>query len=178
MRYSIIDLFLMAYGFATEPITFSKVIQSDNSSKTKLFVSINDWFASNYNSANEVIQMADKDEGIIIGKGSMEYSHRKISYLCYGGWIKYTIKVYIKENRYKVELTNFTHSVKSAHGAQCALGTITDAEEHTTKGWSKKANNAVWNDLKEKSNGYSNAIFMSLNEHTDKNNAQESQDDW
>ena len=35
-----------------------------------------------------------------------------------------------------------------------------------------------WYDLKEKSTGYSNAIFMSLNEHTDKKNVQEYQDDW
>ena len=83
-----------------------------------------------------------------------------------------------KVNGYKVELTNFKHSVKPNHGAQCALGTITDAEEHTTKGWSKKANNAVWNDLKEKITDYSNAIFISLNEHTDKQSVQESQDDW
>ena len=65
-------------SFSQENLTFSKIIKADSVSKTELFVVINDWFASNYNSANDVIQMSDKDAGIIIGKGSLKYSYGKL----------------------------------------------------------------------------------------------------
>tara|TARA_X000001388_G_C2229183_1_gene122419 strand:+ start:1119 stop:1877 length:759 start_codon:yes stop_codon:yes gene_type:complete len=162
----------------SKPITYSKVIQCPSTSKTKLYISLNDWFATNYNSANEVIQMSDKDEGIIIGKGVMDYRHKKFTYICSGGWVKYTIKVYVKDNRYKVDLTNFTHSVLPKNGAHCALGLITDATEHTTKGFSKTFNNDVWKDIKVKISDYSDLLFISLNEHTDRQSTNESQDDW
>lgn len=80
--------------------------------------------------------------------------------------IKYTIKVYIKENRYKIVLTNFNHSVKIGNGPQCALGVITTADVYTTTGMSKKYQNNVWAGIKVKAEQYSNEIFMSLENKT------------
>ena len=58
---------------AQENLSFTKIIQADSMSKTDLFININDWFASVYNTSNDVIQMADKDAGIIIGNGVLFY---------------------------------------------------------------------------------------------------------
>ena len=62
------------------PISFSKVIQAYSIGKTDLFVAVNDWFATNYNSAKDVIQMADKEAGIISGVGIFDYSFGKYTY--------------------------------------------------------------------------------------------------
>jgi hypothetical protein len=86
-----------------KPIEFSKVIYTDSVGKEKIFVSINDWFASNFKSANDVIQMSDKEAGVIVGKGALSYSYGKMSYIGYDGFITYTIKVYIKDNRFKLQ---------------------------------------------------------------------------
>jgi hypothetical protein len=147
-------------------LTFEKVIETDSVGKAMIFATINDWFATTYNSANDVIQMADKDAGIIIGNGSMSFSYGGLSYMCYEGYLKYTIKAYIKENRYKIVLTNFNHSVKSGNSPQCALGVITTADFYTTKGMSKKYHNNVWAGIKVKAEQYSNEIFMSLEKKT------------
>jgi hypothetical protein len=149
-----------------ENLSFSKVIQTDSVGKIVLFVNINDWFATTYNSANDVIQMADKDAGIIIGNGSFSYSFGKLAYLCYDGYVKYTIKVNIKDNRYKVELTNFNHSVKAGNNISCALGIITNSATYTDTGISKSYHNKVWEDLKLKVELYSNDIFKSLENKT------------
>ena len=102
-------LFIAQQTFSQESFTISKVITTEEVGKSMIYVAINDWFATTYNSANDVIQMADKEAGIIIGNGSTEYSKKGLAYMCYGGWLKYTIKVYMKENRFKVDITNFRH---------------------------------------------------------------------
>lgn len=161
---------------AQENLTFEKVIETDSVGKTMIFATINDWFATTYNSANDVIQMADKDAGIIIGNGSMSFSYGGIFYLCYEGYIKYTIKVYIKENRYKIVLTNFNHS--SENSPECALGVITTADFYTTTGMSKKFHNKVWAGIKVKAEQYSNEIFMSLEKKTKDIKIEKVGSDW
>lgn len=168
-KFIFISLFVITAAinsWGQEVLTFTKVISTDSIGKPKLFSTVLDWFASTYNSANDVIQMSDKDEGIIVGNGSMSYSYGKMTYLCYEGYINYKIKIYIKDNRYKVELTNFNHSVKPGNGPQCALGLITNSEVYTTTGMSKHYHNNVWNDIKNKIEQYSNQIFDSLDNKT------------
>lgn len=162
---------------AQENLKFEKVIKTDSIGKNLLYSTINDWFATTYNSANDVIQMSDKDAGIIIGNGSMTYN-RKGMYTCYGGYIKYTIKIYVKDNRYKVVLTNFNHSVKAGNGAQCALGIVTAADVYATKGMSKRYHNKTWNDIKIKAEEYSNGIFLSLDKKTKNVKTETDEDDW
>ena len=94
---------------AQENLSFTRVIQADSMNKTDLFVKINDWFASVYNTSNDVIQMVDKDAGIIIGNGVLFYKPKRLDLKSYGGHIEYTIQVYIKDNKFKVEMTNFRH---------------------------------------------------------------------
>ena len=152
--------------YAQENLIFEKVIQSDSIGKSLLYVTINDWFASTYNSANDVIQMSDKDAGIIIGNGSMSYAKKGMSYQCYSGNIKYTIKVYVKDNRYKVVLTNFNHSAKVGHSPLCSFGGLTTADVYATKGMSKKYHNNAWSHMKVSAEQFSNGIFESLEKKT------------
>ena len=163
---------------AQENLKFEKVIKTDSIGKSLLYATINDWFASTYNSANDVIQMSDKDAGIIIGNGSMSYSKKGMFYMCYSGYLKYTIKVYVKDNRFKVVLTNFNHSVKVGNWPQCALGTLTTESVYATKGMSKKYHNNTWNDLKVTAEEYSNEIFESLEKKTKNIKAESVGDDW
>ena len=181
-KFSFIFLVLLALTMfhlkAQESLTFSKVIKADSLDKTSLFVIINDWFASTYNSANDVIQMTDKDAGVLIGKGVFEYSFGKLSYSCYDGHVKYTIKVYVKDKRFKVILTNFIHSVNVGHGHSCNLGLITMDELYATSGMSKKYHNRVWRDIKIKAQIYSNKIFKSLENKVNESKTNLIDDNW
>lgn len=145
---------------AQENLTFTKVIQTDSISRTNLFVKVNDWFEDVYGSTKKVIQTPDKDAGIIICNGAFPYSYGKWSFACYDGYIEYTIKVYVKDNGFKVEMTNYKHFDNSGYG--CALGLITTAEVYTTTGISKNDHNKVWNDIKLKAENHSNGFFRFL----------------
>jgi hypothetical protein len=151
---------------AQEPIKFSTVINTDSVGKAALFSTINVWFASTYNSAQDVIQMNDPATGTIVGRGLIPYKTGKITYACFDGHISYTISVYVKENRYKIELTNFTQITKPGASPFCGLGLITNAELFAKPSMRTRPQNWVWVDIKVQAEKYSNDIFKSLEQKT------------
>jgi len=173
--FTIAIILLVHYSYSQNSISFSKVIQADSIGKTNLFIAVNDWFATNYNSAKDVIQMADKEAGIITGVGTFSYSFGKLSYLCFEGKLQYTIKIEVKDNRYRVELTNFAHSNNPGNSADCELGLITDAELYTTKGINKGPQNKTWSDIKIKAEQFAADIFTSIES---KINSMSEKSDW
>ncbi|MDX2283707.1 MAG: DUF4468 domain-containing protein [Bacteroidia bacterium] len=169
---------LAAFGsFAQEKLVESKIIQADSLSKDDIFIFVNEWFAKSYKSANDVIQMSDKEAGIVVGKGRFTYSYGKIVYAPYEGYVSYTIKVAIKDSRFKVELTDFTHAVNPGNAPNCALGLISTAAEYTTTGMSKMYHNNVWVDLKGKSQAYAEQVFLSIEKDLQNYKAAD-KDDW
>jgi len=95
----------------TKKITYTQVVYVDSSLNSQELFSIGkEWFAKSFNSSNDVIQMADKESGKIVGKGTMQVycksigSHRKC------GFVNFTISIYLKNARYKYEITNFIHT--------------------------------------------------------------------
>ena len=123
---------------------------------------INQWFASTYNSSNDVLQFVDKEEGVIIGKGQMAYDYGKLLYNSYTGHVNYTIKIQVKDNKFKIEISDFVHKIDIGNAPSCELGLITTDENFTNKGLSKSYHNNTWKDLKLKINKYSNSIFTSI----------------
>ena len=64
--------FFSSYG--QEKLTFSKVIEVKDVDKTSIYISLRDWISTYYRDTQEVLQMDDKDAGIIIGKAIFLYS--------------------------------------------------------------------------------------------------------
>lgn len=159
---------------AQEALSFSKVVQADSIDKSALFASINEWFATNYNSSTDVIQMSDKEAGIIIGKGGEPYS-LNATHSSFDGTLKYTIQVTAREGRYKIEMENFTHDDSRA-GGKYNLGLVDSREVYTNKGIYKAFFNKVWTDLQNQCEKFSNMIFDSLEIHT--SNANSEEDNW
>ncbi|HUW07863.1 MAG TPA: DUF4468 domain-containing protein [Williamwhitmania sp.] len=60
------------------------------------------WFVDNFNNAKSVIQVDDKDNGIIKGRGVLDYGANHYFY--------YTITVMFKPGRVKYEITDIVHS--------------------------------------------------------------------
>ena len=83
-------------------------------SKEELFVELNRWVALNYKSANDVIQMSDKDAGVIIVKGSgkiimpnlfkLGMIKTKLVPFMINHYMRHTLQIDVKEKRFKVSL--------------------------------------------------------------------------
>ena len=74
-------------------VTYTNVIQTDSLSKDELYKRAKIWLACTY----ELVKLDDKDE--LIGRGYIYYSG--------GVYVWQTIKIQMKNGRYKYEITDF-----------------------------------------------------------------------
>lgn len=95
----------------TKLITYTEVVSVDTSiNKQELYSRAREWFAKAYNSSQNVIQMDDKENGKIVGKALTQVYHKALGSNYPSGHINYTISIYLKDGRYKYEVTNFYHT--------------------------------------------------------------------
>jgi len=167
-------LSLVSHAQESERLTFSKVIPKENVDSKSIFVAVKSWFGMNFVSAKSVIEVEDKDAGLIIGNSLVPYSKGGLSYSAYEGDLKFTLKIQIKDNRFKVTVSNFLH--EGTRNPNYELGVLTTSETFTDKGMNKKFHNIVWADLKTKAEQIANKYFLDLSKIEIKN--QGSEDDW
>jgi hypothetical protein len=150
--------------FGQEPLTYTEVVQVDSVSKTELYNRAKLWFATVYNSANDVLQMDNKESGEIVGKAILKYNPTVFS----GseqtkGNIKYTIKVFVKDGRYKYEITDFIHDPYGNQYGKSSMGLITTEKEcPTPKPMAKAWSNKVWDDIKNQIDSNMKSLIVSL----------------
>jgi hypothetical protein len=98
--------------YELEEKTVIGIFEIEGKEKSELFSSINKWISINYNSAQSVIQMNDKEAGTIIIKGinevvyknTMKSLYPKNKYIPEYSTTKFNhlIEINIKDNRYRV----------------------------------------------------------------------------
>lgn len=102
----VIDSLSQYYTITDDGLLFSRVIQAPEYNKDALYVKILEIFSSIYNNAKVVIQAQDKEEGVIIGKGDDEnITYDNISGGRHITTVHHTIKVEVREGRFKVSIT-------------------------------------------------------------------------
>lgn len=96
---------------STSKITYSEVVFVDSlANKQELFSRAREWFAKAYKSSTNVIQMEDKESGKIVGKALLSVNLTSLGMQQNGGYINYTITIYVKDGKYKYEITDFYHT--------------------------------------------------------------------
>lgn len=87
-------------------VEYSEVVQVPDASKNELYNRARLWFADAFNNSESVLEVDDREAGILVGTGwsSMMYS----KFLALAGehrlWV--TIKIQVKENRYKYTINS------------------------------------------------------------------------
>ena len=88
-------------------VTYTDVIQLQGVSKDEMYKRAKHWFVDTFNSGKDVIQLDDKENGEVIGKGCFKalwlinfYSSQSVN-------VWKTIIIQIKDNRYRYEITDF-----------------------------------------------------------------------
>lgn len=98
-------------------LTYTQVIEAQGKTKEQLYVLINYWYTSTFNSGKAVIQLNDKDAGVIIGKGYIDDIASHV-----GGSNSYKInltpiiKTDIKEGKIRVTYTVPFYEVEKLAG--------------------------------------------------------------
>jgi hypothetical protein len=100
-----VDTALLRIPIIDSVITYQKVISSSPNNKEKIFNSVISWISVRYNNSNDVIKLSDKVHGEIVGTASTRLTTSGLFGVTYD--VRYTIKVNIKDDKYRLQITNF-----------------------------------------------------------------------
>lgn len=105
-------------------INFNDVVKVDSVSSKELYVRAKQFFVNIFKSANDVVQMDDKESGIIVGKGFNDiYIKILANPVAIQMW--YSIKIQCKDGRYKYEIYDINFK---SYSSQYAASSSSPAE--------------------------------------------------
>lgn len=145
-----------------KPVVFVSIESVDSAIKKEtLYFNGMEWLGKHFTNANKVIQVSDKDAGLILAKGS--FSYQTPGYMLSGAEtriISFMLKFSFKDGKYKLELSDFSDEV---------LGLITkgDYEDHSP---SKKNIQKQWKIAQEETQSNIVSIHKSIREFMEQNN--------
>ena len=88
-------------------VTYSDVIQIQGVSKDEMYKRAKHWFIDTFNSGKDVIQLDDKENGEVIGKGCFKVLWMVSFYSTQSINVWKTIKIQIKDDRFRYEISDF-----------------------------------------------------------------------
>lgn len=102
------------YAFS-EPLQQVKVIQFENLSEADVYNAAKMFVVDNFVSPNDVIQLDDPTQHILVVKSRFDFSTTKFGsgYSYLNGFIRFILKIEVRDGRYRVSIYDFTHHSNS-----------------------------------------------------------------
>lgn len=105
-------------AMAQAPLTYSQVIEVDSTSKEQLYERALKWITTAAGASKGEVITRDKENGEISAKLSMPFkSQYNYNEKETRGFVWYTLTIYVKDNKYKYEFTNFIHEGSTGESA-------------------------------------------------------------
>jgi hypothetical protein len=136
------------------PFEFKYVDTTIKGSKEELFVRAKAWMARNYRSANDVIQLSDKDAGKLVGKGTFKAPAKPMGMGNYY-WVRYSVIIDVRDNKIRMKLTDFYQEGSSYKNGMDG-GSLNN--EKPERGFMHMAQ-VTWENIKEFSFDYSKTLI-------------------
>jgi hypothetical protein len=120
-------------------IVFDETVTIDSTTKSQIYSKAREWFAVNFQSADAVLQMDDKDAGKLIGKAWQDINSPAAA-----GDVKfkiyYTISIFVRDNKYKYSISSILYKTYPSQTfpnpqATMAEDVITDEKLQTQTKW-------------------------------------------
>ena len=165
------------------PLQCDTVIQAQGKSATEIYTTVRSGVATPFNSAQDVIQMDDPENGILVCKGNFSYKAPggALTYGVLDGWVNFTLQVQVRDGRFKVTMGQFAHEAKRVPGGSYdwSLGLITDRERAKAKGAVDFRQKKTWKDLKVKCKVQFMEVVMALSQAAEQGSGLlDTDDDW
>lgn len=106
-------------------ITRVQIIDSIPKTKEQIYIDVNNWFIHSFQSGKSVIQLNDKDMGVIIGKGYVSNMGSTLSFASsanISAWV--IIRVDIKDTKVKITTTIQSYEMDKGTGVLGALAGV------------------------------------------------------
>ena len=106
--------FAFLHSFAQVALTYDSVLVFEGKPKDKLYSLSKLFVVQAFKDSKEVIQLEDKENGVIIGKGNFSHQFSNPRFNCNRetgkGIVEFTLKIQVKDGKIKVTMTDFNHS--------------------------------------------------------------------
>ncbi len=89
----------------THRVTYSEVVPARGTSQPELYTRGKLWFAGTFTSAKDVLQVEEKDAGILQGSG-WQTIYTQVMGATAPDKLWYTVKITVKDGRYKYDITD------------------------------------------------------------------------
>lgn len=160
-------------------LNFTAVIKVDSTiKKEELFSRARIWFSQAFTDSKAVLDVQDKESGELVGNGTIKAIGSNGNYSYAYGYVSFSIKVLVKDGRYKYILSDFYH--KSDETNVVSYGFLTNAAEcpYNIKCMmcGKNMNNKNWRSIVEYIKGKTDGLIYSLNDIMSK--PAKDKDDW
>lgn len=146
-------------------VVFEKVFEVPNKSKDVLFGKALDWLTKYYKSANDVIQLKDKERGKIIGKGIFTITH----WLGHKWNASHTLTIRVKDNKLKIVIDQIMFRCTTMSGEGCSSDVSINETKHYCLGKSS------FREMKIKVMPPIGSLLRSIRDHLNK---EDNDDDW
>ncbi len=144
----------------TGRITYTEVVQVDSIDTKTLFVRAHSWFAHTFNSAQNAIQLDDKEAGRIIGKGSFPVTDNvenpTLMNVHISGSVDFTVEILTKDGRYKYIISDLSFKLLGMQERDLRSSIL------TTSGTYKNKMNIRWLEVRQNTNYTVMEIIHSL----------------
>jgi hypothetical protein len=118
-----------------KPLKYEDIINVPNTEKKKIFLRSRIWFHKTFVDDKAVLSFSDFENGILIGNGifreSIEFGGGLFKeYL--GGYVKFSIRIYIKDNNYKYVIDGLVHEytyIKQGTTIEAGMGLLTTSKD-------------------------------------------------
>jgi len=103
-----------------KPLKYEDIINVPNTEKKKVYLRSRIWFHKTFVDDKSVLSFSDFENGILIGNGTFRAS--------IGGYVKFSIRIYIKDNKYKYVIDGLVHddvSIKQGTTIDEGMGLLT-----------------------------------------------------
>jgi hypothetical protein len=88
----------------TNKVAFTVVQDVASTSQSELYSRAKIWFVNNFRDAKEVVQLDDKENGLIMGKGNFYVSYGFMG-LPVSERMNFTVSIRVKDNKFKAQIT-------------------------------------------------------------------------
>lgn len=151
--------------FAQDPFERDSVFQSKDLSVKQIYDGLKKWFVTmSVSDSRNVIQVDDAQNGSLVGRITFDFKYDNLTWGASTGYITVVFDIKIRDGRYKVKLTDFTHiSNHPKYADGWSLGVITEVmPAEWEKGWKFKQNRAVYKKVRERCEEIQSYIFSEI----------------
>jgi hypothetical protein len=109
----IIVLSVLTFSVRSQSLVLSDTVRVEDATTSEIITAGNLFVAQSFQSADDVIQMEDKEAGILIAKGNFDYEFSQPRFTCTSGngkgVVHFTIKLMAKDGRFKFDIKDIEH---------------------------------------------------------------------